>query len=270
MKILANLFHLNTKQLTAKEKLTPIVILIVIGISSVMLLRPSLIKLSVFGLELTKKQDQLDILVKKKQKLNQIKQGVDKLNFEQQFRYAEIFLPSQSPSLSVLVQLERLARSNQVQFSGLTLNPGDVSNKDKQPSLPDTSQASNTNQLLWSFEINFLINGTYENCMQYLRELNNTAPLMKVNSLNLYLIEGNDVTYNTNDEVQLNLKVTAYYQELINTFPSIDTPLEEITSVEKDILDELIIKGQTFVTVDIASPETSEWVGNPNPFRHPQ
>jgi hypothetical protein len=182
------------------------------------------------------------------------------------------YLPISKPSLQTLVNIMALARSENVEFSGLTLNPGLVKKntgdkKDGNNSeIKRNAVASNTPEKgLDNFEITFAIRGEQDKVEDFMIKLKELSPMMKIVSFGTAFSENKDKT--TPKLISADLKVLVYYQKLPDTIPPVDAPLTVLTPEEENLLTTLsssMKKYNYYNDGKLNIPQAQ--LGNPNPF----
>ncbi|NMC36128.1 hypothetical protein GYA49_03720 [Candidatus Beckwithbacteria bacterium] len=261
---------LGEKKLSLKERSSPLMVLAIIGLTAILFMFPSFKKIYETREVLAEKEVTLKNMKQKNSILQNLEQNDQKANFEQKFKTAETFLPSQKPSLQVLINLTNLARQEKVQFSGLTLNPGVV--KDPEESEGSTKQFQRADaapkkaeQDLSNFEITFTILGTKTRLQNFIAKLKEVAPMMKIEEFST-AVDDQNTSYKSANLMSADFKVRVFYQKLPETLPSYSTKLTTFTQEEEEVVQKLsdfLDRGGDY-SQDVMV--VTEDLGNSNPF----
>lgn len=214
--------------MTKKQKI--IFQLIVLVLLILLAIRPLALKLNdnlTARKQLTKKAAQL---TDKWETLN----GIEPDLIDKRVKRMEAVFPSVKPIVSLLASLSQLAGEHNLTFGGLSLSPGSLSeagakSKNKKQAPIDL------NDLSFSFQVG----GDFARISQFMQALENTAPLMKIESVAL-TIKTNPLFEREKTMVVADISVAAYYQAPPATLGSIDKPVRLLTKTEEVLLNQLV------------------------------
>lgn len=176
-----------------------------------------------------------DNLAKRKQLVQTAKQleakaatlnGIDAPLIDQRVRQMETVFPSIKPIVPLMASLSQLAGQNGLSFGGVSLSPGTLSQEKAAGGLSDLS-----------FE--FQVGGDFDKITQFMRGLENTAPLMKIESVGL-TIKTNPIFNRLETVVTADIKVSAYYQLPPTSLGSIEKPVKLLSRNEEALLNQLV------------------------------
>ncbi|NMB56330.1 hypothetical protein GYA19_00110 [Candidatus Beckwithbacteria bacterium] len=230
-----NKISFEGKKLTNREKLTPIAVLLIVFISLVIFVIPIFSKIGDNLLKIKENDKKLTILKEKYNELDKIAQN--EAAFLDKFKLIESYLPSQKPSMQTLFSLMNMARKNNVQFSSITVKPGEVKKEvtAEEALLKRDKTKSVKIDNYQKFEISFNLIGTKENVFNFINKLKDNAPLMKIVSFSISIAD----LKASNSLITTKLTLNVYYQNPIQNLPSIETALPKLTQEENDFLDNL-------------------------------
>lgn len=205
------------QKLDLQKRLIPILVIFVILLLTVVFLRPNLTK----ALKQNENNKAAQVKIASlTEKLKQL-QTIDEEEIEKRTKIIEEVFPSVKPILNLINSLERLSTEKDLEFGGVTLVPGAI-DEDKEPT-EETQE----------FIISFIIQGSFEKINNFVDEIEKTTPLMKVNSLQVSLVDDIRVE---NPEMKVKFDVSVYYKPFPKTIGSIDQPLPVLTSDEVALL----------------------------------
>ena len=166
-------------------------------------------------------------------KLNTLN-GIEASLIEARVKQMEAVFPSVKPIVPLLGSLSQLAAEHNLTFGGLSLSPGSLSQtgaKNKQPVQTEVD----LNDLSFSFQVG----GDFARISQFMKALENTAPLMKIEAVAL-TIKTNPLFDRQETLVVADIAVAAYYQAPPKTLGSIDKPVRLLTKSEEGLLNQLV------------------------------
>lgn len=152
--------------------------------------------------------------------------GIETSLADERVKKMEAVFPSLKPIVPLLASLSQLAAEHSLTFGGLSLSPGSLSQEKDQSDLKDLS-------------FNFEVGGDFLQISQFMKALENTAPLMKIESVALN-IKANPLFDPQATKVSAQIEVSAYYQAPPKTLGSIDTPVRLLTKNEEVLLNQLV------------------------------
>lgn len=166
-------------------------------------------------------------LVKLDKKLMILK-GIDKNLIAERVKKMESVFPSDKPIVQLLSTLSLLASKHNLNFGGVSLNPGLL-----------TSEKKNEVKNLSSLDFGFEVEGDFGKILIFLRELENAAPLMKVDKMGLE-IKTSPLFDNVNILVLAKIRVSAYYKQSPETIGNINDPVKLLSRNDEAVLSRLL------------------------------
>ncbi len=260
---LKELFKLDFSSFSTKEKLIPLLIMVVIIVTGSTMLRPTLGKAINTWNSIKQKENKLIKYQKKITFLSELNNKEEMKDINEYFSNLEIYVPSQKPSLQTLINISKLSRMKGVMFSGMSLSPGKVKKSNK---IEEIKRGSSDNSDLNNFEVDFTVTGTKENTLDFISSLEEISPLMKIDHFSTSLSRASDLK---NNELIMtsNLKVYVYYRDVPVSQPKIETPIKKLTDSEirflKSLSDYLFLKDKFVKNEDNFNGEK---IGKNNPF----
>lgn len=206
--------------MTKKQKLVGQILLLLVFL--LVFIRPQAVKLNdnlTARKQLSKKATQL---ADKWETLT----GIESVLIDERVKKMEAVFPSVKPIVPLLASLSQLAGEHELTFGGLSLSPG---------SLSEAGAKSPLNDLSFSFQVG----GDFARISQFMQALENTAPLMKIESVAL-TIKTNPLFEREETMVAADISVAAYYQAPPATLGSIDKPVRLLTKSEEALLNQLV------------------------------
>lgn len=184
----------------------------------------------VFGPTLSNFQKVIRVNKQQKTELNdlekklQILEGIDKNLITDRVKKMEIVFPSDKPIVELLSSLSQLSAKHGLGFGGVSLSPGSLTEEKK--------GETDLSDLTFGFEVS----GEFNNVLKFLRELENTAPLMKIDKVGL-TIKTNPLLDNI--MITADIDVSAFYQPAPKSLGSISQPVKLLSRSEEAILSRL-------------------------------
>lgn len=222
----------------AREFFVPIAVVVIVVIVSLLLGRPVWQRVLNQKNSNQKKAKQIAVMRQKLIKLNEL----DESQVDQQLLVLEKVFPSQKPAINLISNLSKLALESRIFWSGVTLNPGLI---DKNPVSADTiSEPSTSLNDVESFTLDFNVQGSLGDLLNYVSRLENTSPIMRIEKFALSLADNQD------DKNSLDLTIRVYYQKLPQSIGAVEAPLVELSKEEKNIMAKL----EQFVSFEIDPP----------------
>ena len=184
----------------------------------------------VFGPTLSSLQRRLKVNKQQKTELNklenklQILEGIDKNLITDRVKKMEMVFPSDKPIVELLSNLSQLSAKHGLSFGGVSLNPGSLTDEKK--------GEADLSDLTFGFEVG----GEFNNVLNFLRELENTAPLMKIDKVGL-TIKTNPLLDNI--MIIADINVSAFYQPAPKSLGGISQPVKLLSRSDEVILSRL-------------------------------
>lgn len=222
--------------------------LIAVALMGVVVLRLLAVKLGTsltIRKQLTKRLESLQV---KRDILN----GLDQPMIDDRVQKMEAVFPSVKPIVPLMATLSQLALDQELTFGGISLSPGSLSE--------DQSAAKKAGDpQLNDLKFGFQVSGDFDRISGFLKSLENTAPLMKIDEVGL-TIKTNPLFDREATKVVANIKLSAYYQAPPQSLGSIEAPIKLLSRSDEQLLNKLI----GFKTFPPVIPLTS--VGKENLF----
>lgn len=160
---------------------------------------------------------------------------LDQNRLEKRVGQVEQVFPSKKPALELLTALRSLSAEDEVSLGSFTLKPGKLEKEEE--AIKETEREQAKESKMQDFHIDFVVNGEFSKVSQFIKDLERTAPLAKIESLDISFKkpESDAVT------LQVGIGVRIYYQSPPVSIPPIDRPIIHLTAQEEEILDQLSI-----------------------------
>ncbi|OIP03394.1 hypothetical protein AUK18_02125 [Candidatus Beckwithbacteria bacterium CG2_30_44_31] len=188
----------------------------------------------VFGPTLSNLHKVIKVNKQQKTELNkleeklQILEGIDKNLITDRVKKMEMVFPSDKPIVELLSSLSQLSAKHGLSFGGVSLSPGALTKTEEKKAETDLSD------LTFSFEVG----GEFNSVLKFLRELENTAPLMKIDKVGL-TIKTNPLFDIITTMVAADIDVSAFYQPAPKSLGGISQPVKLLSRSEEAILSRL-------------------------------
>jgi len=182
-------------------------------------------------------------------------ENLDDGQLAEQVRQTEQVFPSKKPVMEFLNSMKYLAFEDKVLLGGFSLKPGqfELDRQKKVKALGDFKKTK-----LENFEINLSVNGTFDDIVKFIKDLEKTAPLLSIDKIGL-AIKNKEVDPMI---VSASLAVTVYYQKAPDTIPAVDAKVIKLSEAENKILDQLsIFKFRPLI------PSENIYQGRTDPFK---
>lgn len=163
--------------------------------------------------------------------------GIDELQVSTRVEKMEEVFPSQKPVVQLLSSLSHLSAAHNLSFGGVTLKPGSL------------SEVTNSKESLQDLQFGFQVGGSFEDISLFLKDLENTAPLMKIDKVSL-AIKSNPLFERTQTLVTADIAVSAYFQPPPKSLGSITAPVKLLSRQDESILNRLF----NFVSFETVIP----------------
>ncbi|OGD56644.1 hypothetical protein A3E73_02000 [Candidatus Beckwithbacteria bacterium RIFCSPHIGHO2_12_FULL_47_17] len=227
--------------MTKKQKL--IIQIVVLMLILILAIRPMAAGL---GQNLATKKQLTKRLVQLEGKLNTLN-GIEPLLIDDRVKKMEAVFPSVKPIVPLMASLSQLAAQQNLTFGGVSLSPGSLSQGEAK-SKDKKKTATDLNDLRFGFQIG----GDFDSISKFMRSLENTAPLMKIEEVGL-TIKTNPLFERTETIVVADIKVAAYYQPPPKTLGGVDKPVKLLSRSEEILLNQLV----SFKTFPQVVPQTT-------------
>jgi len=210
----------KNKKFTVQLQVLIIIILILL------LVRPMILKV----IASYKVQGQLLGQVNKLESKLSALAGIDAVLINDRVVKMEAVFPSEKPVVALMSNLAQLAEEHNLKFGGISLSPGSLQQEDK-----DKSGNSGLHDLKFGFQIS----GDFDRISKFMQNLENTAPLMKIEEVGLS-IKTNPLFERSVTMVVADIKVAAYYQSPPESIGTIDRPIKLLSRSEESLLNKLV------------------------------
>jgi len=161
-------------------------------------------------------------------------EGIDEQLITERVMKMETVFPSKKPIIQLLSNLSLVAGENDLVFGGISLRPGVLGEEESDSSLKDIS-------------FGFKLQGTFKQINDFMYDLENTAPLMKIDEMSL-TVKTNPLERTKILIVAAEIKVSAFYQAPPEKLGRISTPVVLLSRADEALLNRLI-KFKTYRTV---------------------
>lgn len=249
-----DLMALKGKKYSFKEKYFPVFVLSILLVTTIVFLFPQFSKIKNTKTDLKTLEEKVEALAKQRQVFESVLS--DNENFNRRFENTERYLPSVKPSLQTMINLSNLAKLMNVEFSGLTLNPGLIEvNADGTKKTKTKTDKNNLN----SFEINFNVKGDQKSILEFIGKIKEISPIMKIVSVE---------TSSDNNRITAKLDISVYYQQAPEEL-SLDQDIKLLSNEEMSLIDTLgtyLLSSDNFAAVDSEDIDYGVDYGVSNPF----
>lgn len=223
---------LNLTKLVVKEKM--LIGLILSGaVLLLIIFGPSI---NTFRTRIGTKKSLEKQLVKLEEKKNSLESIDVQLITDRVVKMERVF-PSKKPVVELMASLSRLAAEHNLNFGGVKLSPGKLGD--------ETEAAPDLHDLTFSFQVS----GDFAEISGFMKDLENAAPLMKIESVDLS-IKTNPLFEKTKMEVGADIDVAAYYQAPPKSLGPVSQPLVLLTRKDEMLLNKLV----NFKTFEVVAP----------------
>lgn len=152
--------------------------------------------------------------------------GIDEVLVSQRVEKMEEVFPSQKPVVQLIASLSQLSSQRSLSFGGVTLRPGVL------------SQDPKAKEGLSDLQFGFQVGGSFNDISLFLNDLENTAPLMKIDKVSL-AIKSNPLLTREQTIVTADISVSAYFQPPPQSLGAITTPLKLLSREDEALLNRL-------------------------------
>jgi len=160
--------------------------------------------------------------------------GIDEQLITDRVMKMEGVFPSGKPIIQLLSNLSLVAANNGLVFGGISLKPGVLGEEESDSSLKDIS-------------FGFKLEGTFKQINDFMYDLENTAPLMKIDEVSLS-VKTNPLDKEREILVAAEVEVSAFYQAPPEKLGRISAPVSLLSRGDEALLNRLI-KFKTYKTV---------------------
>ena len=222
-----------------KEYLLPGGVILAILVISLTLLRSSISGIFTLRDENVQKEEKLIRLKKKSGELL----ALDDQDLISRVETIERIFPSKKPVLNLIASVSSLSEDKGVSFQGIELTPGLISG-----GAPVATESGSREE----FSISFGVIGVLDKVFLFMRSLEKTTPVMKIDSFVIDLVSG--------ETVEVTFDVTVYFQKPPKTIGKVDLPLPVLAD-----MDSVFAQLEEFKIVKEIKPVAE--TGKENPFK---
>lgn len=233
---------LNLTKLVVKEKM--LIGLILAGVVLLVIIFGPTI--NTFRTRIGTKKSLEKQLVKLEEKKNSLESIDVQLITDRVVKMERIF-PSKKPVVELMANLSRLAAEHNLNFGGIKLSPGKLGGEAEAGQ--QAGAKAGTNPDLHDLTFSFQVSGDFTEISAFMKDLENVAPLMKIESVDLS-IKTNPLFEKTQFEVGADIAVAAYYQAPPKSLGPVSQPLVLLTRKDEMVLNKLI----NFKTFEVVVP----------------
>ena len=179
--------------------------------------------------ELTKLEDKLEAL-----------EGIDEILIEERVKKMEEVFPSKKPVVALMGSLSALSGEHNLSFGGVTLRPGVLGEElsvDKKKNA-NKKTVSVFPKELKDLRFGFQVAGDFSNLVNFMNDLENLAPLMKIEEIGL-TVKSSPYLEGAKISVIADIEVASYYQLPPASLGSVSTPLKLLNREDEAYLNRL-------------------------------
>ena len=165
-------------------------------------------------------------------------EGIDRVLVSERVKKMEEVFPSKKPIVQLMGSLNSLASEYNLSFGGITLRPGSLAEEEVDPKKAKEKLKSKLPAELRDLRFGFQIAGSFDSIAEFMDELENLAPLMKIDQLSL-TIKSNPYLEGQTVSVIADIEVEAYYQIPPKSLGSVGKPVELLSQDDEKILNRL-------------------------------
>ena len=154
--------------------------------------------------------------------------GIDELQVSQRVEKMEEVFPSQKPVVQLIASLNQLSGSHNLSFGGVTLRPGSISQ----------AKDDKAKEGLQDLTFGFQVGGSFNDISLFLSDLENVAPLMKIDKVAL-AIKSNPLLTRDQTIVTANIEVSAFFQPPPKSLGAITAPVQLLSREDEVLLNRL-------------------------------
>jgi len=152
-------------------------------------------------------------------------EGVDQVLIDVRVERMEAVFPSKKPVIELISSLSQLASSHGLSFGGVSLSPGVL----------EETEAAELGDLGFGFEVE----GSFEKVSSFMHDLENVAPLMKIDDVSLK-IKTNPLFISDQNVVSAGMQVSAFFQAPPKTLGAVTQPVGLLSREEESLLNKLV------------------------------
>ena len=162
--------------------------------------------------------------------------GVDSILVTERVKKMESVFPSRKPVVELLGTLSELSGLHNLSFGGVSLSPGSLS---EQQTAVKKGAKTTISPELSDLRFGFQIGGSFGDILAFMKDLENVAPLMKIEEVGLS-IRTNPLFEVDSTLVLADISVAAFYQPPPKTLGSVSQPVKLLTRSDEALLNKLI------------------------------
>ncbi|MCX6816497.1 MAG: hypothetical protein NTZ93_01325 [Candidatus Beckwithbacteria bacterium] len=170
-------------------------------------------------------------------------EGIDKNLVNERVVKMETVFPSDKPVVQLLSTLTQLSGKYSLNFGGVSLSPGSLTDNQ---TTKDQAEDS-LNDMKFGFEVG----GTFDNILNFMKELERAAPLMKIDKVGL-MIKTSPLVSEQPTEVAAKIDVSAFFKGPPKTIGAITEPVALLTRDDEAILSTMFTFTQFPVILPVA------------------
>jgi len=167
--------------------------------------------------------------------------GIEPVLIDERVKKMEAVFPSQKPIVQLMSTLSKLSEQNNLIFGGVSLQPGSLEEEAAK------TKKGKTSTDLRDLRFGFQVGGDFDDILNFMKGLENVAPLMKIEKIGLS-IKTNPLLSVKTTLVVADVQVAAFYQPPPKTLGSISSPVKLLSRQEEALLNKLT-SFKTFETV---------------------
>ncbi len=195
----------------------------------------------------TKKKLTTD-LGKLKTKLD-VLSGIDSILIDERVKRMETVFPSKKPVVELISTLSQLSGRHGLSFGGVSLKPGSLKEEEE---TKKSKKKATTKAGLYDLKFGFKVGGDFDDILAFMNDLENIAPLMKVEQVGLS-IKSNPLFERELTMVVADINVAAFYQPPPKSLGAVSKPVELLSREDEAVLNQLV-NFKTFEAVFPVAP----------------
>ena len=167
----------------------------------------------------------------------EILEGIDSIQVEERVKKMEEVFPSKKPVVQLMGSLNQLASEYNLSFGGITLRPGSLSQEQINKKSSKNAKSILPNELS-DLKFGFQVAGGFDSIADFMNQIENLAPLMKIESLALSI--KTDPFFQADSlSVVADIEVIAYYQSPPKTLGSVSKKVSLLSREDEVVLNRM-------------------------------
>jgi len=165
--------------------------------------------------------------------------GVDSILIDERVKKMEAVFPSKKPVVELLGTLSQLSGQHGLSFGGVSLQPGSLDEEEEVKDKRKSKKQKATPSGLAGLKFGFQVGGDFADILAFMSDLENVAPLMKIEEVAL-TIKTNPLFERETTLVVADIDVEAFYQPPPKTLGAVSKPVELLSREDEVFLNQLV------------------------------